>query len=410
MRAPCYKCKGKLMCGRDFCPIYAKANSLFQVKDLIKSQDLNSVSPPSCFVGRYNYPYINVGILSPPEIQETPEIYDAPIQWFKESYSIERIIGLRSSLLNSRIKSDVKSSNKILNLIQETAMACKPVSVEIKLEKIPAPFIQTDYISMPMGPTANLKNLQLTSNPRINQKVEKTFYDTDLKATEAINYLYKNEIDENFISKILSIAVLGLKKDRKLVPTRWSVVATYDALCKRFIEEIKQCPKIDKCELYINSYLGNYYLILLFPEVYSYELFEQYMPSTIYNQNSILATATDYEPYTGRKKYAEETAGGFYAAKFPILESLSKRKKQASILVVRFVTDEYTAPLGVWVCKSASKKSIESEQNVFETRESMLDYARKLIKSKFSYNLDLTLSQSKLLKNIRTQTKISQYF
>jgi hypothetical protein len=289
-------------------------------------------------------------------------------------------------------------------------MAYKPVSVEIKLEKIPAPFVQTDHISMPMGPTANLKNLQLTSNPRINQKVEKIFYDTDLKATEAINYLYKNEIDENFISKIFSIAVLGLKKDRRLVPTRWSVVAVYDSLCKNFIEQIKQCPMIDKCELHISNYLGNYYLILLFPEIYSYELFEQYMPSTIYNQNHDLVTSTDYEPYAGRKKYAEETAGGFYAAKFPILENLSKRKRQASILVIRFVTDEYTAPLGVWVCKSASKKSIESEQIIFETRDKMLEYARNLIKSKFSYDLDLTLDQSKLLKNIRTQTKINQYF
>ena len=31
---------------------------------------------------------------------------------------------------------------------------------------------------------------------------------------------------------------------------------------------------------------------------------------------------TDYEPYTGRKTYAENCVGGYYAARLPILEKL----------------------------------------------------------------------------------------
>jgi hypothetical protein len=38
----------------------------------------------------------------------------------------------------------------------------------------------------------------------------------------------------------LSIGVLGLKKDKKLVPTRWAITATDDILAKKLLEKVKQ--------------------------------------------------------------------------------------------------------------------------------------------------------------------------
>ena len=46
-------------------------------------------------------------------------------------------------------------------------------------------------------------------------------------------------------------------------------------------------------------------------------------------------------------------------------------------------------------------KSIE-----FSSKELMLDYARKLIKRKFNYNVDYLLSSSMLLKNIKHQNDL----
>ena len=36
--------------------------------------------------------------------------------------------------------------------------------------------------------------------------------DADLKSADALNYLYENGFDENTLTKLLSIGVLGLKK------------------------------------------------------------------------------------------------------------------------------------------------------------------------------------------------------
>ena len=56
----------------------------------------------------------------------------------------------------------------------------------------------------------------------------------EIKASEAIEFLYKNEFNEYTLSKILSVGVIGLAKNKKLVPTRWSITATDDILGKKF--------------------------------------------------------------------------------------------------------------------------------------------------------------------------------
>jgi hypothetical protein len=81
-----------------------------------------------------------------------------------------------------------------------------------------------------------LKKAVLTSNPKINQHIEKAFSDTDLKAADALRILWKKGIDETALTRILSVGSLGVKVQRKLVPTRWSITATDDTLGKFLVE------------------------------------------------------------------------------------------------------------------------------------------------------------------------------
>jgi len=254
----------------------------------------------------------------------------------------------------------------------------------------------------PSGPQAEIKKASLTENPKISNKVEKTFSDTDLKANDALIYLYKHNFDETFLSKILSVGTLGIGKNRKLVPTRWSITATDDALGKYLLKKIKDHNQIN-CSAFFGGYLGNYYLILSFPEVWSYELFETH----IRNPQHYM---TDYEPYEGRKYYAQNTAGGYYTVRLAILEKLNQIKKQGSCLALRFITGDYTLPLGVWVTREAARKTMNSKPIEFSDRELMLTYAEKLIKKKFDIDLNILLDKSILLRKIKTQSKLTKFF
>jgi len=201
-------------------------------------------------------------------------------------------------------------------------------------------------------------------------------------------------MDEHALTKLLSVGALGLGAKRKLVPTKWSITATDDMLGKKVRDEIRDFPMADY-RLYIGGYLGNYYLILLFPQSFSYELFE----SSVRNEGP-LSWSTDHETTFGRKEYASETAGGYYACRLAILEKLKAMRKQATVLALRFITNEYTLPLGVWVVREATRKALASDPVILASKGDLLKHAINEVKERFGVNPSSLLGQSKVLQGL----------
>ena len=88
------------------------------------------------------------------------------------------------------------------------------------------------------------------------------------------------------------------------------------------------------------------------------------------------------------------------------LEKLKDLKRQGSVLALRFITGDYTLPLGVWVTLEATRKAMSSKPIEFSSKELMLEYAKKLSKRKFGFDLEGILSNSILLKNMKQQSKL----
>ena len=210
----CIQCRGKGFCHRDFCPIYTKAESMFKTIDNIKDKEFLGASPPTIFIGsKLDYPKVNVGILSPSKTEDTKE-HDNPGYWAENNYTVQKIVELRSSLINSRFKadvSDVRNSKKFLGIAQEVAMASKSANLEIGLNKKPKIKINFNTIGMPMGPNANLKKCRATENIKVFKPVEKVFYDYDMKSSDGIKFLYEKGFNENQLSQFLST---GKNKNR----------------------------------------------------------------------------------------------------------------------------------------------------------------------------------------------------
>jgi len=379
-------------------------------------QEFEGSSPPAVFIGsKLAYPAVNVGVMSLSEIKEDAWVYDSPNYWSQQEIDSRQIVDFRRSLINSRFQAkvfDIRRNKKILNLVQEIGMASLQADVEIKLNKKPKNKINFDSYLLPMGPAAQLKSIKVITNTKIPAFVNKVYFDSDLKSVDALKYLYEKSLDEHSLAQILSVGATGLKKNRKLVPTRNSITAIDDTIGKYLMNKIRDYKIIENYTIHFGGYLGNYYLILFFPDIFSYELFETVFPKTTWNPSSFSRTQvmTDYENYKGRKNYAEETAGGYYAARFSILQHLEKERKQASVLALRFVLPDYDVPLGVWVCRNSVKKSLASPPIYFKSKEEMLKYAEDFIKERLNFDISQMLSQSKMLKEIKNQMKLSQYF
>lgn len=391
-----------------------------KVKDVVSSEFFSN-SPPTVFVGsKLKYPNVNVGILAPPVRVEDVEVYDSHKRWVSENKGIQEILDFRGNLINSRFLSSVHSprgqtGGKFLDISQEVGMAKKSVDMEFYLKKKVKLGLKLDRVSKPMSSAADLKNMKITDNTKIERPVDKVFSDTDLKAADAVSYLYKKKTEDQKLSQLLSLGTMGLGKNRRLVPTRWSITTVDDIVGKNLIKEVKDFSSVNEHSLFFGNFLGNYYLVFLFPDVFSYELFEMYLPGSSWNPsvmtpNGVITVATDYEDYNGRKNYASNCVGGYYAARLPLLESLRQSKRQASALVLRFETPDYWAGLGVWVVREAMKKTMGTKKLVFDSREEMLQKGREIILGEINFDINQLLFRSKLLEKVKTQMKLSSFF
>ena len=400
----CAKCKGRGWCGK-VCLI------LQNIKEFLPRKELHfsGASPPEIFVGRYGYPNVYTGILSPQQHEETERFSSSEI-WIKENLDIRQILELRGKLIYSQFKSNVKDARinkKFVSAMQEISLSKKPVSAEFFLKK-PLNFnIQIDRSIPIVGNPAQLKHIRLEENPQVEKKVEDVSSDDDLKAVDGVVELYNSRISVEHIIKLLSAGLLGVKTKRIFVPTRWAITAVDDMVSKEMLKKIKSYPEISEIIVFTSEHLGNHYEFLLLPERFSFEVIEAKLPESVWNPIGKTAYfSQDYEMFSGRKKYAEEVAGAYYANRLAFCEYLEKIKKQASCLVLREAKPEYWAPLGVGILREASRKAFENKPEKFDSVKKAFDS----IKIRLISPLEDFKIKSELLKNYGKQRKLTSFF
>jgi hypothetical protein len=369
-------------------------------------KDFTGTSPPSVFIGSNNYPKVFMGILSPPEQKKNAYILDSPEKWYQQKSSLDQILNFRGQLIYSRFQSSIKNSTgKFIEVLQELAMAKKQADIEVELKKKPKFRFDFDSWITPIGNPAPIEKVELVGNPKIERNVDYLVSDVDIKAQNAVQLLYKSNIPLGRIQKILSAGLLGVQIQRKFVPTRWSITAVDDILGKNLMENVRNYQELDEIRLFNNEYLGNHYEILLIPGVYQYELIEAKLPKSVWNIfGTTPAINSDYEPFFGRKAYANQTAGAFYAGRLAVLEYLEKIRKQAAILIVREVRSDYFAPVGIWQLRETVRDAFNKPFEKFDS----LDDGIKRIAQRLIIK-DRWASYSKLLKEVKEQKRITQF-
>ena len=389
------------------------ANTNFKTRNIQVMSKFETISPPSVFIGsQLKHPLVNVGILSPLEKEEEAWMYDDPKHWAKNDFGIKDVVSLRENLLNSRFTSkttDARLNNKFVEIAKEVAISQNPLDVEIELKSKMQIGKQNDKVFTPHGLRAPLKNARVIDNVSVPVKLDKVMND-EVKASEGISMLYKNNFDEYSLSKILSVGVLGMKKAKKLVPTRWSITATDDTIGKGLLKNVREYKWVDDYELHYGEFMGNCYLIMFFPGVFSFELFELYNPGSSWNPTNEVKASTDWEGFGGRKGYAFNTAGGYYATRLPVTEYLEKIKRQASVIVIRIEQATYWAALGVWVVRETVKKAMEKEGMKFDSKSELIESCKKIGKIKYDFDATQILNKSKLLLQINTQKNLGEWF
>lgn len=404
----CPSCGSLVWRHKSSCPVLKIVLANLQIKSLITSNEIFGSSPPAIVVGEDQYPNINAGILLPPETGDTM-IFDAPKAWYQQRMGLEDIFQYRISLVNAKKRfenTSARNPDKYLGMIQEIAASSLSLDTEVTLKNKPRIALYFDPHAPPYGPTGLLEKARITENPKIERKVDYVTSDTDLKAVKGVNILYKEGYDVYHISKILSVGLLGLKIQRKLVPTKWSITATDSIIINNLLKEVKHYNLINEFRIYEGNYLGNYFEIILVPTQWMFEQIEMAVaggPWTQGRKEPIITT--DYEFYWGRKTYAENVAGGYYAAEVAVLDFLESIKRQAGVLIVREIRPEYYAPIGVWKVREIVRDALKKKPIIVEN----INEAIRRIDTLFMTKSSTWKKYSKILDSIYNQKKLSQF-
>ena len=360
-------------------------------------------SPTDLFVGRYGYPYVNIGPLLPPEFGDT-SILGTPERWVH--MSINDIVEMRSKLVRGMHLTKVGNveNGRIEEMVRDLALAERPAEADATFAKKPTVRLTLRDEVQPFGPSAQLKNLDLY-NMKADSKVESRYSDFDATAKTSITELYNRGVPVSKIQRGLSAGLFGIKSNRKFVPTRWSITAVDDTLSKVNLEEVKSYDPIDAIYAYYNVSLDNRWLIFLIPGNWQYESIEAWWPKTIWNENGTdISIYSSDEGYHGRKTYAE-IGGCYYSGRLAITEKLQMLKKQAVALILREVHEGYIMPVGVWNVREHVRETLQGEPMVMHSIDEMMN----CIKSKLFISTKGWINNSRILSDLISQRRIMEY-
>ncbi|AFZ71048.1 hypothetical protein Calag_1339 [Caldisphaera lagunensis DSM 15908] len=354
----CAQCKGyKKLCGLPKCPILEEFRARVNSSLKISNKDVNGSTPPSGIIGEYGYPKVLFHYMVPPGLSGDKAKYtDNPVLWSIKKEPLDNIVKMRSELVSATIMVDINRPWELYqNEIGLAIISERPVDSEVLLKKEPLPKLSFDGITKPIGPKAPAEKIIVRDNPKLNITTEKIIWD-DLKAEKAIWKIYSSGIDIYTIQNMLSLGFLGKVKNRRLVPTRWSITAVDDIISNELRKKIRDFNEINAIMAFEGEYLSNRFLIIFIPGEGSFEWIEVWHPSSIWTKYATKPIIDKVEEDAlGRVSNMD---GGFSAARLSVLEYLYKIKRKANVIILREILPTYYAPVGNWHIRETVKNSL----------------------------------------------------
>ncbi|AEG17339.1 Nre family DNA repair protein [Methanobacterium paludis] len=365
-----------------------KLTSKIKMQSVDVGKELEGSTPPSVFIGSWNYPKVYAGPMIAP-LQGDTTIMDMPESWIPQEKTQDDIIGYRMSLVRGKQQVGIRDlENGFVEKLQDISLASKSIGSEAEFGNKPRGQSFSDEHA-PHGPSAIIQKFDI-ENVKWDHQLEKVFYDSDLRAADALINLHNKGVPFSNMQKAFSVGAMGVGKRRRLVPTRWSITACDSTIADILLRDVRQYDILDVHRVYEFKSLNNYYAVLLMPTEWQYEWMEAFL-RVMGNEELIFS---DSESNAGKKGYS--TVGGcYYTCKMAILEALAQEKVQAGAIVLREAYNGYV-PLGVFNVRENVRNAMSQPPREFEDMKTALNY----ISLKLRLPMKRFVEQSSLLKEL----------
>lgn len=349
-------------------------------------KEVQGSSPPSVFIGSWGYPNVYAGPMITPRHGDT-SVMDTPEAWIPRRIPQQELIGYRMGLIRGKCRIEVTNlESPFVQKFQEISLAGSSIESKVTFTSQPRGMSFSEE-HPPVGPSAPIERVEIANIPW-HRDLERAFYDSDLKAADAVIDLYHRGVPFSTIQKAFSVGAMGEGKARRLVPTRWSITACDSSIAARLLEQVRKYPILDSYRIHHFSSLHNHYAVLLLPIPWQYEWMEAFL-HVVGSEELIFA---DHEGPRGKKEYSS-VGGCYYSCKMAILEALAREKRQAAAIVLREASHGYV-PLGVFNVRENVRHALSEPPLECED----LQGALPLLHQQFALPLSRFIEESTFLK------------
>lgn len=317
------------------------------------SRSLTVFSPPGLYVETTRYPILQAGILASTEPLEWLSIYDHPESW--RGMDRETILSMRRHLYSLVLPIDAREMQPKdhIETLQTISLSVAPVALGVEVGTLPPRHLGSQFGSqLPTSPVVNVRSLEILSNPEIS-KVAERITEKDIPAADAIWQLLDYEYSLEQVVRLMSIGLLGRKKNRRIIPMRSAYKAVIDSFIDRSIMELIDRPYTDDIQLYLGRVCNDSFTIVIRPG----EPRVDYLKIEDYESGCTRGTSfesTDI-PTTDAKTsiYADH-------ARFSAYRHMLADAKQSHIIIFHHSNQQRNRILGPWVIRAGVQEALQS--------------------------------------------------
>jgi hypothetical protein len=324
------------------CPIKDRISAFKIALSKAAGAEVFGSSPPAAVVGEYGWPQVAVYIGEPPDVfgEEAKRYEDPGLLW---GLPLEEIARLRSYVTFGVKRAETPWE---LGELPYVAVSARPVDVEMRLAKPPAPQVRFDLREKPMGPRAPLERARVVENPVVPRQLDRLIAE-DVAAGEAVVELYSKGVDLYIIQRAFALGLLGARHRRRLVPSRWGITAVDVAVGDWLASRVRDLPEVPQTLYGYGEYLDNRYLVAVVPGPLRFAYRERWQ------SGGGVAEILVREDVRGVRSTMD---GGFEAARVAVLEKLASMGRRGTVGIVRWIGEGYYVSVGNWQIRETLRR------------------------------------------------------
>ncbi len=358
-----------------------------QLGDSFRGKTVTAFSPPGIVVEPLKYPIVRASVLASTQASEFISIYDHPDSW--RGLDSDAILKMRKCLFRFGAQVDAKTMepSPLVDTLQTVALSVNPLALHFEVSDIP----QKDLVPLggllPTGPAVDARNATILNEPETSRVAEK-ITEQDIPAAEAIWKLLDYEYTLDQVARLMSVGLLGMKDNRRLIPTKSAYKATIDAFVNRAIMELIDRPLTSKFTLSTAELHGDVFTIFAQPG----------MPRVDYLrvQRTELGIERGFS-FEGIKNVSLDPKTSVFAdnARFAVYHDFVQRRRGCQITVFHMSRNQRSEMLGPWRVRAGVKGALESDMLELDSRENALAVLQSLLSPNLAvWTQDTPLAES----------------